>query len=437
MHVVIFEGNQWRQFAPLSLSRPSFHLSCGISTLLQKQVRATQPTRLTLWVRPGLEAYCRKYILPSLVSSLASSPVPSLSCPVEINTPLDSEPALLLSGRTLHLTRFEYDSSPSVVVDESPTGPVVRQACTTDPGLSPDDLFNRTPRWLALLDLPHSMQQSRMPEFIWDLISWNEEAIVADAFNLTEPSAPRPAGAYHVINETNIILGKQVTLNPGCVLDASKGPLVLGDHVNIGANAVLQGPCYIGPHTQIAPLAHLRPGVSIGPMCKIGGEVSNSIILGYTNKPHAGYLGDSYIGEWVNFGAGSTTSNLKNTYSQISMSLGGDPIKTGRRFLGAVVGDHSKLAIGTLLMTGSYIGFNSMIATSKYPPKFVPSFTFLTDAGPEPYRLDKSTAAMKEVFNRRHRQWESADDDLNTFAAHAAGQVEQTQFRQGYSSPHS
>jgi UDP-N-acetylglucosamine diphosphorylase/glucosamine-1-phosphate N-acetyltransferase len=412
MHVVIFEGSQWRHFAPLSLSRPSFDLYCGIGTLLEKQIRATSPTRVTLWVRPGLESYCRKFILPKL------------PCPTEINVPLDDEPALLLSGRTLHLTRFEHDDSPSVVVDESPAGPIIRQAWTKDPGLSPADLFDRTARWLALLDLPHSMQQSRMPNFIWDLISWNEEAIVADAINWGEPSEPKPAGPYHMVEESNIILGSQVKLGPGCVLDASKGPIVLASHVSIGANAVLQGPCCVGEHTQISPLANIRAGVSIGAMCKIGGEVSNSIILSYTNKAHEGFVGDSYIGQWVNLGAGSTTSNLKNTYSHISMSLGSEPIETGRRFLGAMIGDHSKLAINTCVMTGSYIGYNAMVAMSAYPPKFVPSFTFLTDAGPEPYRLDKATEAMKQVFNRRHRQWTAADDEMNSFAADAARQVE-------------
>ena len=415
MHVVIFEGNQWRQFAPLSLSRPAFQLCCGTGTLLEKQIRATQPTRLTLWVRPGLEAYCRQFIIPHL------------PCPTDVNVPLGDDPALLLSGRTVHLSKFEHEDTPWVVIDQSATGPIIRQAWAHDPGLSPDDLFKRTPRWLGLLDLPQSMPQSRLPQYLWDLISWNEEVIVTDFIEQDEDSAPKPSGSYHIVDESNIWFGAGAKLGPGCVLDASKGPVVLGNSANIGANAVIQGPCYIGPHTQISPLANIRQGVSIGPMCKIGGEVANSIILGYTNKPHDGFVGDSYIGEWVNFGAGSCTSNLKNTYSHISMSLGGSPIETGRRFLGAMVGDHTKIAIGTQLMTGSYIGFNSMIATSQYPPKFVPSFTFLTDKGAEPYRMDKAAEAMKEVFNRRHRDWTDTDETMNQFALETAKVVEADQ----------
>jgi UDP-N-acetylglucosamine diphosphorylase / glucose-1-phosphate thymidylyltransferase / UDP-N-acetylgalactosamine diphosphorylase / glucosamine-1-phosphate N-acetyltransferase / galactosamine-1-phosphate N-acetyltransferase len=414
MHVVIFEGNHWRQFAPLSLSRPAFQLCCGVGTLLAKQIRATQPTKLTLWVRPGLEAYCRQFILPHL------------PCPADVNVPLDDEPVLLLSGRTLHLSHFEHEDMQSVVVDQTATGPIVRQAWVHDPGLAPTDLFDRTSRWMKILDLPQSMPQSRLPEFIWDLLSWNEEAIVTDSIARQEPSNPKPAGPYHMVEESNIWLGPSVKLSPGCVLDGSKGPVILANHVTIGANAVLQGPCYIGPHTQVSPLATIRQGVSIGPMCKIGGEVFNSIVLGYTNKPHDGFLGDSYIGEWVNLGAGACTSNLKNTYSQISMSLGGEQFETGRRFLGSMIGDHTKVAIGTQLMTGSYIGYNSMIATSQYPPKFVPSFTYLTDAGMEPYRLDKAESAMKEVFNRRYREWTATDELMNQFVMETAKSVEAT-----------
>jgi UDP-N-acetylglucosamine diphosphorylase/glucosamine-1-phosphate N-acetyltransferase len=413
MHVVIFEGNQWRQFAPLTLSRPSFSLCCGIGSLLEKQIRATKPTRLTLWVRPGLEAYCRQYILPTL------------SVPTEVNVPLDDEQALLLSGRTLHLTDFDIEPTPSVYIDQASVGPVIRHAIVKDPGLAPSDLFDRTSRWKKLLDQPQTVPQSRLPQYIWDLISWNEEAIVTDFVAIQKPSESLPTGPYHVIDQKGIWLGPSVSLGPGCVLDASKGPIVLADSVAIGANAVIQGPCCIGAHSQISPLTTIRPGVSIGSRCKIGGEVSNSIVLNFTNKPHDGFLGDSYLGEWVNLGAGTTTSNLKNTYSHLRMSLGEGPIETGKRFLGSMIGDHSKLAIHTRLMAGTYIGYNCMIATTAVTPSFVPSFTFLTDTGAEPYRMDKANQVMAEVFNRRQRPWTSTDEAMNQFAFQIASEIEQ------------
>ena len=412
MHVVIFEGSQWRTFAPFSLSRPVFLLHCGTGTLLEKQLRATCPTRVTLWVRPALEEFCRRVV------------VPQISCPASVNTPLDDEPAIILSGRTLHFSNFEKSDSESVVVDEGLDGPIVRQAWVHSPGLSPEDALQRTDRWLRLLDLPHTMQQSRLPEYVWDLIKWNEEAIVADSIAMTEPAQPKPAGAYHLVEEENIWLGNGVKLEAGCVVDASKGPVILGPGVQIGANAVIQGPCCIGSHSQISPLATIRAGTSIGSMCKIGGEVSSSIILSYTNKPHDGFLGDSYLGEWVNLGAGTTTSNLKNTYGEVTMPVDGRRVKTGRRFLGSLIGDHTKVAIGTRLMGGTYVGYSCMVGVSTYPPKFIPSFTFLTDQGPQPYRMEKAADTMKLVFARRNRGWTDADETMNRLVAETAKLVE-------------
>ncbi len=387
-------------------------LPCGTGTLLEKQIRATSPSRVTLWVRPGLEDFCRRVVLPTL------------PCPGKINEPLDDEPALVFSGRTLHMSKFEIPTEDSIVIDTAGDMQIVRQVYTTSPGLSFDDVQKRTDRWMRLLKLPRMEQQARMPDYVWDLIKWNEEAIVADAFSMTEISQPPMPGPYHLVEEKSIWLGKNVKLDPGCVLDASKGPIVLATGVSIGANAVIQGPCSIGSHSQISPLSTIRAGTSVGPMCKMGGEISSSIVIGYSNKPHEGFLGDSYVGEWVNLGAGTTTSNLKNTYGQITMPVNGKRVSTGRRFLGSVIGDHSKIAIGTRLMTGTYIGFSCMVGTSQYPPRFIPSFTFLTDDGPQPYRMDKAIETMKSVFTRRNRGWTNADAVMNRFVAESAKSVE-------------
>ena len=413
MHVVIFEGHRWFSFAPFSLGRPVFTLACGMGTLLDKQIRATQPTRVTFWVRPAMADFCRRFV------------VPTLNCPAEVNRPLDDEPALLVAGRSLYLSGYERpDNDNSVVVDDTPNGPVVRLARVRDPGLSPDDALNRTDRWRKLTDLPQAMPQSRLPVYVWDLIKWNEEAIVADAIDCCSESQPHPRGAYHLVNDSNVWLGRNVELAPGCVLDGSRGPVVLADDVVVGPNAVLTGPCSVGHHSQIAPLASIRQGTSIGPMCKVGGEVLNSIFLSHSNKAHDGFLGDSYVGQWANLGAGTTTSNLKNTYGEVSMCVAGETIQTGRRFLGSLIGDHVKTGIGTRLMAGTTIGFGSSVAVSTPPPKAVPSFTFVTDKGSEPYRLDKAAEVMTQVFGRRGRAWTADDEALNRYVAETAREIE-------------
>jgi UDP-N-acetylglucosamine diphosphorylase/glucosamine-1-phosphate N-acetyltransferase len=237
-------------------------------------------------------------------------------------------------------------------------------------------------------------------------------------------AAAKPTGPYHLVNGENVYLGEAVKLQPGVVLDASNGPITIGSRANIGANTVIQGPAYIGEYTQLMPLSYIRPGTSIGPNCKIGGEVSNSIIEANVNKIHYGFLGDSYVGEWANLGAGTTTSNLKNTYDEVTMTIAGKTYKTGRKFVGAIIGDHSKTGIGTRLTSGSYIGYCCSLAGSQIPPRWVPSFSFVTDKGTEPFRMDKALQIMQAVYGRRNRQWTADDAAQVEVASRMAKQAE-------------
>jgi UDP-N-acetylglucosamine diphosphorylase/glucosamine-1-phosphate N-acetyltransferase len=409
MHVVIFEGSRWSDFAPLSLSRPVFALTTGACSLLEKQLRHLKPDRLTLWVRPEMEAFCRQRI------------VPHLAMPTQINQPLDDEPALLFNGRTVHLLDFEFPPHDAVVLDE---GEVVRMAYLKSPGLAPKDAFARSQRWLDLMELPHTMPQSRLVDSIWDLIYWNDESLVQDFAHQQKPSAAHPAGPYHFVQPDDVWLGENVALSPGCVLDASKGPVMVSAGASIGANSIVSGPCWIGAHAKVRPLTQIREGTSIGPGCTVGGEVSHSIMLGHSNKAHEGFLGHSYLGKWVNFGSGTTTSNLKNTYGEIRAPVAGREVATGRQFLGSVVGDHSKTAILTRLSAGTYVGFSSMIAIAGTAPRFLPSFTFLTDSGPKPYRMDKAIEVTRRVFSRRDRQPDKTDTALMQYVSNIAPQIE-------------
>jgi UDP-N-acetylglucosamine diphosphorylase/glucosamine-1-phosphate N-acetyltransferase len=411
MHVVIFEGSKWHTFAPLSLSRPVFCLASGTSTLLEKQVRHLRPSRLTLWVRPGLADYCRRELCVS----------GKFDFPVAVNQPLDDEMAVIASGRTLHFTAGEPVNEPCVTLEE---GNLIRKAVVKMPGLGPDDAMHRTDRWLKLFDLPKADEQARMADHVWDLISWNEESLMEDFVALGRESGPKPPGPYHMVNDEDVWIGEGVRVEPGVVLDASKGPVMLAAGCTIGANSVLKGPCYVGPNTQIKPLAIIHAGTTIGPVCKVGGEINNSILTAHSNKSHEGYVGDSYVGEWVNLGAGTTTSNLKNTYSPVTVHVGSQTYATGRRTLGSLIGDHVKTAVGTRLMSGTYLGYSSMIATSAIPPTFVPSFTFLTDRCREDYRPDKAIEVMKAAYARRNKVWQPEDETTVRYAREAAGEAE-------------
>src|SRR5438874_1697689 len=333
MHVVIFEGSQWATFAPLCLNRPVFMLSTGMSTLLDKQIRYLGATRLTLWVRPEMVDFCKTRVAPNL------------KVPTTVNEPLDDDYALLVSGRSLHFRKFDPPSSECVVVDEDT---FIRKAYCKRPGMNVDDVLHRTQRWTDLLELPRTESYSRMAESLSDLISWNEESLIEDGIHLLKGvKRPMVAGPFYTSGDEDIWIGNDVDVQPGCYLDASQGPVVLAEGAKIGANSVIQGPCYIGPHAQIRPLSLIKDATTIGRLCKIGGEVVNTIMLGHSNKAHDGFLGHSYVGKWVNFGAGTTTANLKSTYGEVSVQYGEREIPTGRQFFGSVIGDHVKTNIGT------------------------------------------------------------------------------------------
>ena len=151
---------------------------------------------------------------------------------------------------------------------------------------------------------------------------------------------------------------------------------------------MVTGPVAIGPHCLIRTAADIREECAFGPNTRVGGEVGGTVFLGNANKQHHGFLGQTIVGEWVNLGAGTTTSNLKNTYGLVKMPLNGMDEPTGRQFLGSVIADHAKLGIGTYLSTGSVVGFAAHVVVPR-PPRFVPSFAWLTEYGLERADFEK------------------------------------------------
>ena len=408
MHVVIFEGSHWSDFLPLTLTRPVFCLRSGASTLLEKQLRHLKPTRLTLWCRPEMAEYVRRRV------------VPTVSVPVSVNTPLDSEPALIFSGRTLHLAPFEVPTSPCAVIE--PPDQLVRFAYVQSPGLSYEDVLSRSPAWLALADLPHATPQTRFPRHWADLIGWNDESIASDAAAWKQP--PPQGINVAIVGDAGVHAEADAEVGPNVVLDARKGPILIGRGAVIGANSVIEGPCHIGDGSRITPLSLIRAGTSVGPHCRVGGEVSSSIFHGHSNKSHDGFLGDSYVGEWVNLGAGTTTSNLKSTYGLIKLQVGGREVPTERLLLGCAFGDYAKAATYTLLPAGGYVGVGSMVALSQRLPRYVPSFQFWSDEGREPLRFEKAAETDARMQARRKCTFDDCDAALFDYARMAAAALD-------------
>jgi UDP-N-acetylglucosamine diphosphorylase/glucosamine-1-phosphate N-acetyltransferase len=408
MHVVIFEGGYWDIFAPLSINRPAFTLLCGASTLVEKHIRWLRPSRLSLWVRPQLIEYCRQFVLPKL------------KVPTTVNEPLDGEPALIVSGRSLYLSRPDIPDTECIVLDDQER---LIKSYVKRPGLTYEDAVKRTDKWLAVLDLPRSSPEGRMPQYVWDLINWNEEALVSDSLGMT-PNANFPAGPFYLVNQDNIFLGTDVQLSPGVVLNASQGPIMIARGTRIGPNSVIEGPCYIGDFSIINPLTNIGPGTTLGPGCRVGGAVANSIMMGFSDKPYEGFLGDSYVGRWCTLGAGTTTANIKATLGQIDIHIGSRTIQTERRTMGSIIGDHCKASINTRFSPGCYVGYFSILAGAGLVPNYVPSLSFWTDEGIKPIDQEKGLEIAQAAMIRRDRQWTDLDDTVHRYAMEAVGQAE-------------
>ncbi len=247
-------------------------------------------------------------------------------------------------------------------------------------------------------------------ETLWDILDHLPSLLAEDletAAELSPPSGGSGVGTHRVdVHESAVVF-------PGVVFDATAGAIRVEEGATIRPNAVLCGPCWIGKGSTIIDGAHIKANTSIGPQCKIGGEVGGTIIQGNTNKSHRGHLGDSVIGSWVNFGAGTANSNLLNTYGDVIVTdLEGTRHRTNRQFVGCFVGDHAKFAIETRIMTGTIVGTGAMIASTQPAPSPTPRFAWHTDSGARTYRIEKFLKVARTVMARRSRTLDPATEAM-------------------------
>ncbi|MCL2641839.1 MAG: hypothetical protein FWD53_13395, partial [Phycisphaerales bacterium] len=275
--------------------------------------------------------------------------------------------------------------------------------------------------------LPRVQRQTSQAHLInrpWDLLDWQKAGIIEDFAHLGRACDAVILPGAHLLAPENIHLAKGVKIWPGVVLDAQNGPIIIGEGTEVRANAVVTGPTCIGEHCIIQVQADVKELCAIGPVCRVGGEVVNTIFQSYSNKQHYGFLGQSILGEWVNLSAGCTTSNLKNTYGTIRVSLGGTPDEdTGRQFLGTIFADHVKTGLGTRFNTGSIVGFGSQIIEPR-APQFVPSFAWLTEEGIERASFEKIEQIATLAMSRRKVNFTPIDHELFVHIANQAVRAE-------------
>jgi UDP-N-acetylglucosamine diphosphorylase/glucosamine-1-phosphate N-acetyltransferase len=240
----------------------------------------------------------------------------------------------------------------------------------------------------------------RVLERVWELVSGNPDQIAIDVAALhPSPPAPRLDPGVHHWGDHPVVLGEGARVEPGAVLDTSEGPIWLDRGATVRAFTRLSGPAYVGPSSVV--LGGPVGAVSLGPVCRVRGELAETVCLGYVNKQHDGHIGHAYLGRWVNLGAETTNSDLKNNYGTIRLWTPEGEMDTGEVKMGSLLGDHVKTGIGLLLNTGTVVGAGSNLYGAAMPPKYVPPFSWGTGEELVPYRVEKFMEVAERAMGRR------------------------------------
>ena len=398
MHICIFEDEQYLNFEPLIYSRPVFDLICGLTTLKEKIIRAFPKEKIVLKCRNYLEPFVKDENPKCWVNQFGNDD--NLFINGRIIAP--SNLKNILSVKSGEEKVF---LSKGIVVAASVSAKRIKDLSFDKAEIIDTKLFSNLPS--VDVDVKHA-------NYLWDLVYLNGKEIENDFKFCTKgkSSTKKKYPGVDFINKKNVFVGKDVELKPGVVLDASTGPIFIEKNVTIFPNAVIQGPFFIGESSKIKSCATIYPNVSIGKVCKVGGEVEDTIIHPYTNKQHSGFLGHSYLGSWINIGADTNNSDLQNNYGTIKVQVNGRHIDSGKQFVGLMMGDHSKTAINTMFNTGTVVGFSSNVFGAGFPPKYIPSFGWGGNESMLEYKLAKAIETAKAVFARRNKEFTEEDKEL-------------------------
>ncbi|HMP02807.1 MAG TPA: putative sugar nucleotidyl transferase [Gemmatales bacterium] len=359
MRVCVFDDRFAEQLEPLTLTRPAFDLYCGLTPLLDKHARRFGATDLGLLVKPALADLARR--------DHPFRPVNDLFW-------LHAAPTILVNGRWLPPSGLaDLPLSPHVGM----VGGQVAYAVLPPHLLtycSPNTVDDCLETWRATL--PPQPAGGNMIDYPWQLVEQNAAQIEADFPWRTcslDHGYFHPTSLTIVGPEDSLSVHPTAQIDPEVVADTRLGPVVIDREAQVQSFSRLIGPCYIGPRTIVSG-AKVR-GSTIGPVCRIAGEIEASILQGHANKQHEGYLGHSYLGSWVNMGAGTQTADLRLDYHPIRVRVGDVEVETASRKVGSFIGDHTKVGLGCLLDAGSVVGaFAVLLAGPGLLPRYVPSF---------------------------------------------------------------
>ena len=263
--------------------------------------------------------------------------------------------------------------------------------------------------WISAANDSIELDSTEVIRGLADLLRFHESLLPQDLERWVRDAEPTQGiGDGAGYNRSAIWVGQGCRVDHGAVLDAREGPIVLGPHTQVFPHTWIRGPFHAVGDSQLLG-GRIGGGTALGPQCRVRGEVEASVFLGFDNKAHDGFVGHSYLGEWVNLGALTTTSDLKNNYGTVHLEIGNRKVDTGSRKVGSFLGDHVKTRIGTMLNTGAVVGLGAnLFAGDAVFPKWVPDFSWGGAAHSESYALDRFLATTRIVMGRRQVEWTPA-----------------------------
>jgi UDP-N-acetylglucosamine diphosphorylase/glucosamine-1-phosphate N-acetyltransferase len=389
--LVLFEDSGWRALRPLTDLLPVPALAFGASHLAARLIAATRLPLLSIEARPEAMAFWRD------APSIERDGIDARDDVLALN-------AAALPGSWLE--RLGSERGPQIWRSADRILAALAPHASMAAGLARGAGFEA---FLSGLDLPAKPLDARMITWPWNLIEWNVAAIADDLASQRSVVAgvvdPRAA----LLGAERIAVEAGARVDPFAVLDARGGPIRVEADAIVLSHTVVSGPCRVGRGTQL--LGGFVARSSFGPQCRVAGEVEDSIWQGHSNKRHHGFIGHSAIGEWVNLGALTTGSDLKNNYGSVRVAVEGRDVDTGVAKIGAIVGAHVKTGIGTLLPTGASIGVGSnLFGGGRFTPRQVPPFAWWNGESLAEHRLEAFLATARVAMSRRDRALDPAEE---------------------------
>jgi UDP-N-acetylglucosamine diphosphorylase/glucosamine-1-phosphate N-acetyltransferase len=384
MKYILFDDSSWSNFFPITLTRSTGDLRVGILKLRQRISAYFGLKETNIIVSSFLEKIYRERHKNWQVNKLTAEDTIFINSRLKVDENITKK----IKKLTLNSCLIQEDT-----ILAARLIPKAGKMSSEDI----PDLFKK----LKKIEI----EKEYTWEYLWEFISENAEYIKRDFkdffyekdnFFKTEPGVT-------VINPYNTWIGVKTDIMPGVIIDATNGPVVLDENVKIMANSVIIGPVFIGKNSTIKVGAKIYEGTTVGPVCKIGGEVEGTIFQAYTNKQHDGFMGHSYLGEWINIGAGTNNSDLKNNYKNVTVYsyAKSKKIDCGSQFVGTFIGDHTKTGINSTINTGTVIGVGCNLFGRELVTDFIPSFRWGDTSNLSEYIEDKFLETAEIVKKRR------------------------------------